>query len=231
MKKGFASAIIIICIVVVFVLVGIAYHFGPTPQDNNNSSVKPLIPTDLQSKDFLPYNQLSNDTTSGEVETFTDNILGVDFTFPKKYYSQSFKADGKNLYAGLFFLEKINRANEKNISSAVDCELNNRKDPAGICREGMVGDLEVSISIPVNIPNIDEDEASVADTCEKEAINREKILYSCLTQLSVNPEDKGTRYTLYLTADKPRLITVTTQNPLKFSELIRNIVISAKVLP
>lgn len=191
-----------------------------------------LSPTLSPSSNSLTlFSQLSNSTQNEEAEAFSDNILKVSFSYPKKYFSQSFKADEKNLYAGIFFLKERGEEKEKYIAYAVNCELDNRRDPAGVCRESTAGDLEVSINPASKVPDYDEDKSSSYNQCEKETITDNKIIYACSTQLSIDPADRGMIYSLYLTADAPKVIRISTRQPEDFSDLIRSIVNSAKALP
>lgn len=235
-EKG--NFILIAGIIALVLLVGVgAFYLGtlgnsPVTQVPQPTTVPESSPTPTPSSNSLIlFSQLSNNTQNEEVEAFSDNLLKVSFSYPNKYFSQSFKADEKNLYAGIFFLKERDAEKEKYITYAVDCELDNRQDPAGVCRESIVGDLEVSINLASKVPDYDEDKSSTYNQCQKETINGNKIIYSCSAQLSVDPKDKGMRYSLYLVSDTPKVIRISTREPLTSSDLIRSIVNSAKVLP
>lgn len=199
----------------------------PNYQNTNNSSIEPTVPS---SNSFIPYKELPKNAAYEDTEIFTESLLKVSFAYPKKYFSQSFKSDEKNPYAAMFFLKARNEEKEKHISYTIDCELSNRRNPSGICREGIVGDVEVGIIGPsTNVPAYDEDKNSAYQMCTKEVISEEKVIYSCSVQLSISPE-RGMRYSVYLTTEKPKAITIKTYKPLEFSDLIMSIVDSAKSL-
>ena len=223
-QKGFTTIITLIGLVMV-VLVGGAFFLATAPKPS------PSVPS--LSDSLILYSHLSKSAQDQSMEEFSDPILRVSLSYPKKYFSQSFKADEKNLNAGIFFLKERAAEKEALIRNVIDCILNNRKDPTGICRESNMGDLEVSINKVARVPNYDEDKSSgyAEFQCEREIIDDNRIIYSCLTQLSVDPKDKGMRYSLYLTEGAAKVIKVSTRKPEEFSDLITSVVNSAKILP
>ncbi len=233
-EKG--SLLIAGIIALVLLVGGGGYYFGmlrSSPVTRVSQSTTAPEPSTIfsPSNSLTLYSRLSNNSLNEEMVGFSDNLLKVSFSYPKKYFSQSFKADEKNLYAGVFFLRERNEKKEKNIAYTVNCELINRRDPAGVCREGAVGDLEVNINLASKVPDYDEDKNSSYNQCQKETISGNKIIYSCSTQLSIDPRDKGMRYSLYLISDTPKVIKISIGKPEDFSDLIRSIVSSAKILP
>lgn len=234
-EKG--NFILIAGVIALVLIVGAgAFYLGtlrssPITQIPQPAPVLELSPTlSPSSNSLILYSQLNNNTLNEDTGTFSDNILKVSFSYPKKYFSKSFKADEKNLYAGIFFLKERNEEKEKYITYAVNCELDNRRYPSGICTESTVGDLEVSINPASKVPDYNEDKSSTYNQCQKETISDSKIIYSCSTQLSADPTNKGKgmRYSLYLMADTPKVVQISTRQPADFSDLIRSIVDSAK---
>lgn len=148
----------------------------------------------VQPTKFRPYSflLLESGESNSQLATFTDKQLGFSFMYPKNYYMNYVPADSKHLQVSLFFSINNDALTISSIDQMVKCEIDNRRDPSGICGEASIGDFEVHIEkvsgLPLaNNPNCVEDKISG---------KYEKTVFSCLTStLGGNPEQT---YAIYL---------------------------------
>jgi hypothetical protein len=189
------------------------------------------LPESPSSSSLILYSQLRSAATDDEKETFSDDVLKVQFTYPKKYFSQFFNADPRYQYAGLYFLEDRDDSRVKDVADVVRCEVvDQRKNPTdGPCSEGIIADVEVSIHPVTKVPDNQEEDRTAASDCEKEILSTDKIIYSCSTVLSPNPDNKGMEYNLYILSNNPIVIRILTGKPKQFADVIKGIVESVVV--
>lgn len=188
----------------------------------------PATPTPASpSADFVFYNDLSGEEKFAVASTFFDPLLKASFAYPSGYFVTSYKADKEDPTAGIYFTK--NAKDLETMRYVVDCTLDNRKDPIGMCVEGAVGDIEVHMST-LQKETYAPDGKFIADTrdgCFKEIDTKNRVLYACETQLSIDARDKGMEYLVYLFGDNPIVIRVTSRNPKEHAHMIRSIISSA----
>lgn len=186
----------------------------------------PPTPTPASpSADFVFYGDLSGEEKFAVASTFVDPILKASFAYPSGYLVQSFKADNDHKNAGIFFLHPKNSSQAADITYAVTCELENRKLAIGMCRESMLGDIEVSLrAYPKTETGFDEENI---DDCRKEIVTNDRILFACELSMSPLATDKGMRYSLYLLGENPVLMQVSSRNAKEHAHMIRSIISSA----
>lgn len=141
----------------------------------------------VQQTKFRPYDfsLLDSEQFVGESATFSDKQLGVSFLYPKNYYMNFVPADSKTAYISLFFSRNDDEVAVSSIDSMVKCELDNRRDPSGICREGSVGDFDVHLERVSGLPK------DANPNCVEGKISGkyDKTVFSCLrSNLGGNPE-------------------------------------------
>ena len=166
-------------IVIGFVLLCTTFYLGFLYGSGaKTSAVQPVT--------FRPYDfsLLGSEEPASELAAFTDKQLGVSFTYPKNYYMNYVPADLKNPRTSLFFSINNDAETILSIDDVVRCEIDNRREAFGMCREGSVGDFGVSLervsSLPKSDPNCIENKISG---------KYDKTVFSCLTSnLGGNPE-------------------------------------------
>ena len=217
-KKDRNILVILLCVAIILLLFFV-FQKNKTMTYNQGLEIPPPS---------IPYTQLPSSVNPGQLETFTDNLLKTSFKYPKSYYPQYLKADKDELSANIFFLKNRDAEKEAAADSVIECMLTNRTDPSGLCREGYLDDIEVWISQPLNIPNDNDEDYK---DCEKDVISENKVIYSCSSQLSIDPNDWGMSYKLYLLGNSPKVISMITGKPKDVSDLINSIVNTSRVLP
>jgi hypothetical protein len=213
----------------ILVLLALAFVFEvPLPLGDKQVATTPTVipsptPTPASpSAAFVPYGSLSGQEKFAVAANFTDPILNVSFAYAPGYHVQSFKADDMHKNAGVFFVQQRLEDIEL-ISDAIDCELDNREEPGEVCREGVLGDVEVSI-VPYTVSSTVD---NIGDNCRKEIDSKERTLVSCEEQLSLDADTKGMVYMLYLFGENPLAIQVSSKDPKTHAHLIRSIISSA----
>lgn len=231
-----SSLILIGVIVVLFFLAILVRNYDETADKEVLNPIPSPYVRPSPTNPFILFNTLRGETSEGGMESFTDDILKVSFSYPKEYFSKSYKADERHLDAGLFFIKERNKEREEALDYLVDCVLDNRIEPSGLCKEGTAGDLEVDINNETSWKYLDEssrmnDIAYEDDKCKKQTLSANKVIYSCFAQLSVDSSHRGMKYMLYFGSDSEIVITLTTGDPVKLADLITSIIDSAKISP
>ncbi|HSX18558.1 MAG TPA: hypothetical protein VLE91_00325 [Candidatus Saccharimonadales bacterium] len=207
---------------VIFLLVFFVFQKNEDKISNENEWAYPKL--------IAPYDKLPNSDYNSPKEKFTDSLLKVSFNYPTKYFPRSVKADENEALADIVFIKERNADREQLIDDVLNCILTNRTNPSGMCRESLLGDVEVGISTPKGDPdNVDHG----SEDCVKQIISEDKILYSCSTLIAPGPSSDyaGVNYDLYIKGNSPRRIGITTGKPEQYSDLIKSIVETSKVLP
>jgi len=204
-----------------------AFRFLGSKQVVESTRVVSISPTPSPiQKTVVKYSELNKIDPSTTTKKFEDSLLNIQFNYPSKYFSQAYVADTKNSDAGIFFVKEKDQSKEEMIQYIVDCELENRKDPSGMCREGALRDVEVLLERLDDQNDVDQ-----LEQCEIEKINELTTISACPKQLSVNPEDWGVEYAVVNKSPEfsKLSIHIRTRNPKEYADLIRSIVESMRV--
>jgi hypothetical protein len=206
----------------------IGFNFLANPELPKPSKI--VLPTRIPTStippsDFVPYKSLPGEEKFAVAYNFTDPVLGVSFAYPPGYYMQAIKAEKNEPYnfAEVFFTKNGNSDARDGIDSLITCEKQNRTDkPAGLCREGQIRDVEIHIgSYKKTATDFVESE-----NCRREIASSERVLMSCVGQLSIDGRDRGMSYTVYLLKDNPVSLSLSVRDPKTHASLIRSILAS-----
>lgn len=224
-----------IALVVIVALGGYSYIVGQQQKIvlEKIAKEKAAIPTQVPSPtlpalspDFISYLALSGEEKFAVAYNFSDPILNVGFAYPPGYTLQSLKAENTDRNAFVFFTRAGNPEQAEDISDAIDCKLDNRVEPGGVCQESYLGDVEVDIA--QHILNSDNKFYETGNPhCQKDIDTKNRVLFSCEEQLSPSSADTGMQYKLYLLGENPVLITVSAKDAKEQAHLIRSVISSA----
>jgi hypothetical protein len=215
-QKGFSTVLIVLAVLVLVMVSGTAYYLGSMRNSTINQSP---LPSSTLNPTFT-----AKEVNSDKANLYKDNYLKVQFNYPGELSLNSLEAEKSDPRSIIYIARNPTKERQEVINYVVKCNKDNRVDPAGICVEGIIADLDIYIFKdtfdPVTYMNEESNEQ-----CQKEKFGG-KTIYSCIT---AGLDGKETyRYSVYL--DSPRIkMMIDTRDKINNQEIIKIIIDSFRV--
>lgn len=214
-EKGFGSVFIILAVLLVL-MAGTVYYFGfkqNVAKVEQSTPITTLKPTNTPAV-----------VNVNKKNLYKDNYLKVQFNYPDGLSLNFLEAEVRDPRSIIYIAKNPTEERQKTIDYVVKCNRNNRIDPAGVCVEGIVADLDIYIFEESFSPASYKNEES-NKKCQKSQIES-KTIYSCTTS---GPDGKETyRYSVYL--GKPRIkMMIDTKDRNSNQEIIKTIIESFSI--
>lgn len=235
MQRGFSAILVLLGILIVVggLIVGV-YYFGVQKQAPNPTITSDLANAPLNTKESIdyhfkpfPYSQITDSMLDSQLKIFTDNGLNISFKYPEVYSIYSINSDSKYKIASVFLLKNVTPEKEKAIKDEIYCDTDNRKNPSGVCSEGLLSDSDITVVKVDKYPAYDEDKNYDWRVCQKEIDTKEKVIYSCREQ--VDAGRFGYKYYVYLNPfTEPVVLQLATLNASDSADVIKSVIDSFK---
>lgn len=231
MQRGFSVILVLLgVLIVVGSLIGIVYYFGVQKQNPNPKITPDLANAPLNTKESIdyhfkpfPYSQLTGSILESQLKTFTDSGLNISFKYSKAYSIYSINSDSKHKIASVFLLKNVTPEKEQAIQDEIYCDTDNRRNPSGVCSEGLLSDVDITVVKVDKYPSYDEDKNYDWRVCQKEIDTKEKVIYSCREQ--VDAGRFGYKYYVYLDPfTEPVVLQLATLDASDSADVIKSVI-------